>query len=887
MKQQFAFLFLLVLMTFSIQAQNVEGTVTDESGYGLPGVNVTETGSITGTITDVDGNYSLKVSGLNSSLTFSYIGYTTLIKPINGNSVLNATMLEGLLLGEVQVVGSRSFKRSSTNSAVAIDIIDLSDIQTRNGQVEINQILQYAAPSFNASKQSGSDGADHIDPATLRGLGPDQTLVLINGKRRHQSSLINVFGTRGRGNTGTDLNAIPVSAIKRIEVLRDGASAQYGSDAIAGVINIVLNDQTETLRGSITYGTSSTASQGTFAAGTPNADGKNRLYDTDKSFDGNTVKVGTNYGMKVGEEGGFINLTSELISKARTLRPGASFRQGFGEAAIDGFNFLVNAAVPLSKKTEFYAFGGRNYRDTDAYAFSRDNETPRNVIDIYPQGFTPRITSVITDGSISAGLRHEMVSGWKVDFNNTFGKNKFHYQIKNTINASLEEASPTEFDAGGHSLSQNTTGLDFSKYYKKVMKGFNLAFGTEYRTENFIIFAGETGSYAQYDVNGAPIINASQVIPVDPVTGEERPGGSQGFPGYSPANTVDKFRSNLSFYVDSELNLSDAFLLSGALRYEDYSDFGNIINYKLASRYKISDAFALRGSVSSGFRAPSLAQKYYNLKFTNFVGGTASEVLLSPNNSPVTRGFGIQELTQETAQNLSLGVTFSKGNFTATIDAYQIKINDRIVLTDYFDASQLGINVASAQFFANGLDTKTTGLDMVLNYKHIMGENTLHFGLIGNINKIDIQKINNGDLDADVFYGPREQFFLKASAPEYKFGFNTRIVSPKFEAGLALTQFSGITLLGWEVFESDADFGGTPGAALEASKDVYDPALVLDLSAQYHFTSKLSFTLGANNLLNKYPTQQDADWTDSGGYWDSVQMGFSGMYLFGRVGFRF
>lgn len=250
------------------------GTVTDESGFGLPGVNVTESGTLTGTITDVDGKYMLTVSNLNSSLTFSYIGYTSQTKALNGNSVLDVTLLEGLILGEVQVVGSRSFKRSSTNSAVAIDIIDLTDIQTRNGQVEINQILQYAAPSFNASKQSGSDGADHIDPATLRGLGPDQTLVLINGKRRHQSSLINVFGTRGRGNTGTDMNAIPVSAIKRIEVLRDGASAQYGSDAIAGVINIVLNDQTESLQGSITYGASSTASQGTFAAGTPNADGK-------------------------------------------------------------------------------------------------------------------------------------------------------------------------------------------------------------------------------------------------------------------------------------------------------------------------------------------------------------------------------------------------------------------------------------------------------------------------------------------------------------------------------------------------------------------------------------------------------------------------------------
>ena len=887
MKQQFTNYLILLLFSSFLSAQNVTGTVTDESGFGLPGVNVTESGTLTGTITDVDGKYMLTVSNLNSSLTFSYIGYTSQTKALNGNSVLDVTLLEGLILGEVQVVGSRSFKRSSTNSAVAIDIIDLTDIQTRNGQVEINQILQYAAPSFNASKQSGSDGADHIDPATLRGLGPDQTLVLINGKRRHQSSLINVFGTRGRGNTGTDMNAIPVSAIKRIEVLRDGASAQYGSDAIAGVINIVLNDQTESLQGSITYGASSTASQGTFAAGTPNADGKNRLYDEDQSFDGNTVKVGTNYGMKVGEQGGFVNLTTELVSKSRTLRPGASFRKGFGEAAIDGFNFLANAAIPLSKKTEFYAFGGRNYRDTDAFAFSRDNETPRNVIGIYPDGFTPRITSIITDASISTGLRHELNNGWKVDFNNTFGKNKFHYQIKNTVNASLEEASPTEFDAGGHSLSQNTTGLDFSKYFRNVMSGFNLALGTEYRTENFIIFAGETGSHAVYDVNGIPVTNPAQTIPVDPVTGEERPGGSQGFPGYSPSNTVDKFRSNLSFYVDGELNFTNAFLVSGALRYEDYSDFGNTLNYKLASRLKLSDMLALRGSVSSGFRAPSLAQKYYNLKFTNFVGGTASEVLLSPNNSPVTRGFGIQELKQETAQNFSLGVTFSQGNFTATVDAYHIKINNRIVLTDYFDATQLGINVESAQFFANGLDTKTQGLDIVLNYKHIMGENSLQFGLIGNINKIDIVKINNGSLDADVFYGPREQYFLKASAPKYKFGFNSRFVSPKFDAGISLTQFSSVTVLGWEVFEDDGDFGGTPGAALQASKDVYKPALVLDLSAQYHFSPKLSFSIGANNLLNKYPTQQDPDWTDSGGYWDSVQMGFSGMYLFGRLGFRF
>ncbi len=881
------FISLLVIFACHISAQTVEGLVTDENGLALPGVNITELNKQIGAITDVDGKYTLKVSGLNATLVFSYIGYTTQTIELNGRSTVNVILNEGMLLGEVQVVGSRSFKRSSTTSAVAIDIIDLSDLQTRNGQVEINQILQYAAPSFNASKQSGSDGADHIDPATLRGLGPDQTLVLINGKRRHQSSLINVFGTRGRGNTGTDMNAIPVSAIKRIEVLRDGASAQYGSDAIAGVINIVLNDQTEHLQGNITYGAYSTSAQGTFAAGTPNAGGENRLYDTNKSFDGNTVKVATNYGMKVGEHGGFVNLTTEILSKARTLRPGASFRKGFGEAAIDGFNFFVNAAVPISNKTELYAFGGRNYRDTDAFAFSRDNQTPRNVIGIYPDGFTPRITSIITDASMSVGLRHEMGNGWKVDFNNTYGKNKFHYQIKNTLNASLEEASPTEFDAGGHSLSQNTTGLDFSKFYKKILKGFNLGIGTEYRTENFTIFSGEPGSYAVYDINGLQVTNPGQVIPVDSVTGEERPGGSQGFPGYSPANEVDKFRSNLSFYVDGELNVTDAFLFSTALRYEDYSDFGNTLNYKLSSRLKLSEVFALRASVSSGFRAPSLAQKYYNLKFTNFVGGTASEVLLSPNNSPVTRGFGIKELTQETAQNLSMGLTMSKGNFSATIDVYRIKIKNRIVLTDYFDASQLGINVASAQFFANGLDTKTQGLDVVLNYKHRMGENSVNFALVGNINNIDILKINNGNLDADVFYGPREQYFLKASAPKHKFGFNTRFISPKVEAGFGITAFSGITLLGWEVFESDDDFGGTPGAALNAAKDVYKPATVLDLNVQYNFTKKISFSLGANNLLNKYPTQQDPDWTDSGGSWDSVQMGFSGMYLSGRLSFIF
>lgn len=876
-----------IFMQFPLFAQLIEGKVTDEDNIPLIGVNVSEKGTSNGTASDSEGNFRLQLSTINPKLVFSYIGYRDIEVDVSGQKNIMVIMHEGLLLGEVQVVGSRSFRRSSTTSPVAVDVIDLSELAVRGGQIEINQILQYAAPSFNASKQSGSDGADHIDPATLRGLGPDQTLVLINGKRRHQSSLINVFGTRGRGNTGTDLNAIPVSAIKRIEVLRDGASAQYGSDAIAGVINIVLNDQTESFQGSLTYGAYNTAASGTFSSGTPNADGKNRLYDDDRSLDGQTLKLAGNYGIKLTQNGGFLNLTTELQSKERTLRPGADFRLGFGEAAIDGFNFMLNAAVPITPKTEAYAFGGRNYRDTDAYAFTRENPTERNVINIYPDGFTPRITSIITDASISAGLRHELTSGWLVDFNNTYGKNNFHYFIKNTLNASLLEASPTAFDAGGHHLSQNTTGLDFSRYFRKVMSGLNVAFGTEYRSENFVIFAGEEGSYAVYDVDGFPVTRPEQVIAVDPETGKQRPGGSQGFPGYSPANAVNRNRSNLSLYADAELNLNTSFLLSGALRFENYSDFGSTFNYKFATRYKLTDELALRGAVSSGFRAPSLAQIYYNLKFTNFVGGQASEVLLSPNNSPVTRAFGINELKQETAQNISLGVTWTSGPFSATLDAYQIGIKDRIVLTDYFDASFLGINVESAQFFANGIDTKTQGIDAVLNYRKLLGKNALNISITGNVNSIDIQKIHNGSLDPDVFFGPREQYFLKASAPEYKFGMLARFTSEVLDLSLALTRFSDVTILGWEVFSPDDDFGGLPGAALNASRDVYKAASVLDFSTTLHLSKKLDFTLGANNLLNAYPTQQDPDWTDSGGYWDSVQMGFSGAYYFGRLSFRF
>lgn len=908
MKHIFSLLLTVVSMNLCL-AQNVSGTVRDSEGNPMTGVNVIEKGTTNGVQTDFEGQYSIAVSG-SATLVFSYVGSNTQEIPINNRSIIDVTLADGVSLAEVVLVGSRSPKRTSLDTAVAIDIIDVSEVTSQLGKVEINELLQYAAPSFNANKQSGSDGADHIDPASLRGLGPDQTLVLINGKRRHQSSLINLFGTRGRGNTGTDLNAIPAASIKRIEILRDGAAAQYGSDAIAGVINIVLKDDVNVATGSINYGFYSTNADVDTSAfqeddyGLWNTDGfyldtekDGNIIGKDKNFDGGSIKVTANYGVKVGNNGGFANFTTEYLSKNHTLRPTFDFRKGFGEAAIDGFNFFGNFAVPVSDNTEIYAFGGRNYRDTDAYAFTR-NGGERVVESIYPIGFTPRITSIIVDNSVVAGVRTETSGGWKVDISNTYGLNKFHYYIKGTLNASLVDVSPTDFDAGGHSLSQNTVNFDISKYYDGVLSGMNLAFGAEYRTENFLIFAGEEGSWATYDINGVPF-NANtpdsstvnymdangNLILDDDGNAIPRPGGSQGFPGYAPTNEVDRSRSNISLYADGEIDLTDRFLVSLAARFEDYSDFGSTINGKLAARFKATDKINIRGSVSTGFRAPSLAQIYYNLRFTNFIGGVASDQLLSPNNSPVTASFGIGPLYEEKAFNAALGFTAKFGQFSATIDGYYIHVKDRIVLTGTFDAPDIE-GVDTAQFFTNGVDTKTTGLDVILTWKTNISEDS-SFGatFLGNFNDMKIDNVLNGGLNEQTFFGERDKAFLLASAPDSKLSLSFTYDKNWFDAGLTFTRFSEVKLLDFQTFEDPADYGGF-AQQIAAATDTYGAKMVTDINFGFKLSESLKLNVGSNNLFNIYPDQQD-DWTEGGGYWDAVQMGFGGAYFYAKMNYRF
>lgn len=832
------------------QAIRVNGTVHSSSGSPLFGAYVVEKATTNGTTTDINGDFSLDCAS-NATLVISFMGYFPQEVGVNGQTSLSIVLEENPvnITGTI-VVATRNVNRSLMETPVPVDVLQVDKLATSSGQLDVNQLLQYAAPSFNSNRQSGADGADHIDPATLRGLGPDQTLVLINGKRMHQSSLVNLYGTRGRGNSGTDLNSIPVSAIKRIEILRDGAAAQYGSDAIAGVINIILKDEVDVTSLNLAGGITSEG-------------------------DGAQAEVGSNTGFKIGNNG-FGNVTLNYQNRGGTQRPPTDagngvYRERFGDAAQENMSAYFNTGIPLSGG-ELYAFGGLNHRHTEAYAWTRTPESERNVLSIYPNGFNPLITSQIQDLTAAAGIRGE-VNGWKVDFGNSCGSNRFHFYVDSTLNASLEGASPTRFDAGGFQLWQNSTSLNFSRYWQKPLQGVNIAFGAENRVENYQIFAGEEASWMTY----GPVI-------FDTAGGDTiyRPGGSQGFPGFRPANEVNEYRTNFGAFVDAEFDLTKGWMVGAALRFENYSDFGTTLNWKVASRIEISPAFAIRGSASTGFRAPSLPQVYFNSIFTDFVAGVPTDKFLVKSNSNVTEALGVAGLREEKSMNASLGFTARpfKG-FSLTVDGYYVSITDRIVLTGAFDASDTAIdqylvplNVASAQFFTNALDTKTKGLDIIATYSRGLGSNSrLTLSLAANFNQMELGTIHTSDKLAgyeDVYFGTREQKFLLASAPPSKINFTIDYRVSKFNANVRVVRFGQVVLEGWAP-------DGPNGDILD---DTYAPAMTVDVTLGYEISERLRLVVGGANVTNAYPTAQDPADTETGGDWDAVQMGFAGSLWF-------
>jgi iron complex outermembrane receptor protein len=450
--------------------------------------------------------------------------------------------------------------------------------------------------------------------------------------------------------------------------------------------------------------------------------------------------------------------------------------------------------------------------------------------------------------------------------------------------------SPTRFDAGGFSLAQNTTTLDISRFFPSIAEGLNVAFGAEHRIETYQITAGEEASYKTY---GHPVFridtvlnNEGGIASIDTIF---RPGGSQGFPGFQPGNELKESRSNFGAYIDLELDVTKKFVVSAAGRFEQYSDFGNTINGKIASRYKISDNFSLRGSVSSGFRAPSLAQLYFNSTFTDIVAGQAIDKIIAKNNSPITRELGIPPLKQEVSTNAGLGFTARIKALTLTVDAYYVKIKDRIVLTGafYSDDDLIGeelrkLNIGAAQFFTNAVNTTSKGLDAILTYStNLSGRQNIKFSAAANFNNMVIDRIyTNQKLQGKegTYFGLREQYFLLASAPKSKVNFGVDYLNGNFFTNLKLTRFGKVELINWN---DNGDKTVDPGEL-----DTYHPKITADLSVGYNLKS-FTFTVGGVNILNTYPDRQDPGLTESGGIWDSVQMGFSGALYFARVGFKF
>jgi iron complex outermembrane receptor protein len=900
----------------------VRGKVVDANGEEMPGVSVTIKNTSRGTQTGVDGTFSLDLQG-DETLVFSFIGFESKEVDVSGSTFINVVLVESAnALSEIIVTGTRSGGRTRLDSPVPVDVIDMKTLIESGAQVNLTQILNYVAPSFSSNTQTISDGTDHIDPASLRGLGPDQVLVLINGKRRHTSSLVNVNGTFGRGSVGTDLNTIPAAAIERIEILRDGAAAQYGSDAIAGVINIVLKKSTGTITGSLTAGGNMTNSDNL----APNAE---------DSMDGKSIQLALNYGIPLGDKGGYVNMTGSFDDRGYTNRMksyGGQIFSGFnnpnytgspsdditeseltrrgltrsdvnmrvGQSAIRGGAFMANMSLPMNKNTEFYAFGGLSARGGNAAGFYRLPFQERTVTSIYPNGFLPEINSRINDQSLAVGIRGK-AAGWNVDFSNTFGMNSFNYLITNTLNASLEASSPTSFNSGGFAFAQNTTNFDLSRKVD-VAKGLNIAGGLEFRYENYTIGAGEEASYTNYGLatrigtnpDGTPILLRDNKGPISTVfgpNGSSRPGGAQVFPGFSPANEVDARRNNIGAYVDLELDATEKWLIGAALRHENYSDFGSTTNWKVSSRYKVLDSFAIRGAVSTGFRAPSLHQQNYNSTSTLFVDGTPFEVGTFSNDSRVAKLLGIPELKQETSTNYSIGFTSNiNDKLKLTVDYYNIYITDRVVLTGNFQGGtsteqdrEIGrllaaANANRANFFVNAIDSRTQGVDIVTSYQTTFGKGSLRADLAATFAQTKLEgPIKTSPQLAGkegTYFDETSRIFLEAAVPRQKVNLTLNYRVNKFN-----------------IFFRNVYFG----AVNEATNNVdnqqeFAAKVVSDLSVGYDIAKGTNFTIGANNLFDVYPDLAIPANQSSGRFLysrRSQQFGTNGRYVFARLNFSF
>ncbi|MBN8499833.1 MAG: TonB-dependent receptor [Sphingomonadales bacterium] len=879
------------------------------------------------------------------------------------------------------VTGTRAASRTVENSPVPVDVLSAEAI-SEGGQVETNKILNKLVPSFNFPQPAIADGSDALRPATLRGLAPDQTLVLVNGKRRHVSALLNINGTVGRGSAAVDMNTIPALAIERIEVLRDGASSQYGSDAIAGVINVRLKTKSEGGRATISYGRYDTTIAGVDnVTGLVTSGGQPQLMATDSRYfqatvdgerrakDGESYSVATNIGLPFfGNEAGYINLTAEYRHRGSTNRQGYDLRPNyirptattwdpreltfdrlefrFGDPEADDFILFGNVGVPVTGSIEFYAFASfdqrdsisaANYRQQNAAA-NRDwsvlapNTAPTNAnfVGLTSDGFLPFIQSDLTDNSLTFGLR-TTAGEWNVDGSFSYGHNAFDYRVENSLNTSFGPASVRAFDAGGLSYKQAMGNLDFSREFDVgFAKPLTLAFGAEYRVERFAIRPGELqswaigpyfrASFATTAVNCAAqsgVYNAGSGICSFP--GRGAAAGAQGFPGIPASSKTNVRRESVAGYVELDTDITAGLSTTVAARFEHYSDFGNTLNAKFAARYEFTPGFAIRGSISNGFRAPSLHQQYFTTTSTNFIAGVPVDISTVAVNSPVALALGSKPLRPEKSLNLSAGFTANPfSGLTLTVDYYNIRINDRIVLTENLGAAGSGTaavnaavkavldtngfsSVGAARFFINGLDTRTQGVDAVLNWRiPFEGLGKWSFTAAYNYNDQKILAYNNdlgplASIPGLILFGRVESLRFTEGQPKDKIVFSLDGDIGKFGITARTTRYGKVTSPG-----SANPITAPTSLTAYGPDDIFLSAKwITDLELQFKPNDRITVAVGADNLFDVYPDRSPWGLRPAaiGGSYPANQQyipfsifspfGFNGRYLYARVGVDF
>jgi iron complex outermembrane receptor protein len=882
----------IALIPTALAGQNQEailsGKVSDgTSNEALSGARVFVPGTVISATTRLDGSYRLRLVPGTHEVRVTYIGYgiaRDTVQAEAGASLSRDFQLnrEPLALQELAVVGTRAAERTSTEAPVPVDVLTAAEIK-QSGRTETAQVIQALAPSFNFPRATISDGTDHTRPATLRGLSPDQVLVLVNGKRRHVSALINVNNSIGRGSGMVDLNAIPASAIERIEILRDGAAAQYGSDAIAGVINIILKE------------------------GAPNELGT--TFGQTIESDGEVIQGAGNYALALGGDG-VLQLAAEYRNRGFTNRSAPDFRQQYfagdprntdpnltgqinhrqGDADTEDAGLFLNLAKPVADATEVYFFGGGTIRSGESAGFWRRALDDRTVRAIYPNGFLPIIGTKISDFSGVAGIRGDR-AGWRWDVSADYGRNLFHFDVRNSANVTLGAASPTEFYAGTLIADQLTANLDVAKsFVVGLASPLNVAVGGEFRRDGYHINEGEPDSYRD---GGVRILDG----PRQDSLGAP---GAQVFPGFRPGDATDQNRHNVAGYVDLEAQLVKKLLVGIAGRVEDYNDFGSTTDGKVTARVEPIAGFAVRGAIATGFKAPSLGQSYFSATSTNFINGVPFENRTFPVSSDVARALGAAPLTPEKSENYSFGLALNPvKNLSVTADYYQILIDDRIVFSGNFNQpavqtfleSQGFFGVSGARYFTNAIDTRTLGVDVVVNYGFAIGTSST-LRLIGGYN-YNVNRVLRVAPTPPALSAFQQTLFDRVERARIEVG------QPKNNLSLSgVFNYNDLGLtLRTQRFGEVTSFGTPTDGSLDQT---FGAKWITDVNASYTFGGRLTFTAGADNVFDVYPdknNQGSATPPPSGTagnnnfgifpYNQISPFGFNGAFYYGRLTFGF